>query len=214
MTGMAGIRVVFDFGNVLFQWRPAELLKRSLPQQANDEAGAAHWVQQIFQGYGGEWGEFDRGMLEPAELAAQIAHRTGLAPAEVLGVIDAVADELQPIEASVQLLERLHAAGTPLHYLSNMPLPFAAHLDRSHAFMGRFASGVYSSRVKLIKPDPAIFALAAAHFGARPGELVFLDDHPPNVAAARAAGWQALQFSDAAQAERDMRAGGWWPAGA
>jgi putative hydrolase of the HAD superfamily len=207
------MRVVFDFGSVLFRWRPTELLKRTLPQHASDEERAAHWVAQIFQGYSGDWGEFDRGMVEPGELAERIARRTGLAASEVMGVIDAVADELQPIEATVQLLERLHAGGTPLHYLSNMPMPFADHLDRTHAFLGRFASGLYSSRVKLIKPDPAIFELAAAHFKARPDELVFLDDHPANVVAARGAGWRAVQFSDAAQAEREMRQNGWWPEG-
>ncbi|HSW05374.1 HAD family hydrolase [Aquabacterium sp.] len=205
------MRVVFDFGGVLFQWRPADLLKRALPRHAADDEQAAHWVQQIFQGYGGDWGEFDRGVVEPPALSEQIARRTGLQAADVMAVIDAVADELQPIAASVNLLERLHAAGTPLHYLSNMPIPYADHLDRSHAFLGRFTSGVYSGRVQLVKPDPAIFEHAATHFGARPDELVFLDDHPPNVAAARAAGWQALQFSNAAQAERDLRAAGWWP---
>ena len=79
--------------------------------------------------------------------------------------------------------------------------------------LGRFASGVYSSRVKLIKPDPAIFELAASHFQSRPEVLVFLDDHPFNVMSARASGWRALQFSDAVQAEREMRQNGWWPAG-
>lgn len=208
------MRVVFDFGRVVFRWRPEVLVKRVLPRHAGDDSSAAHWVAQIFQGYGGDWGEFDRGMVESAELCERIAQRTGLQPAEVMAVVDAATDELQPMDDSVQLIERLHAAGTPLHYLSNMPAPFAEHLDRTHAVLGRFASGVYSSRVKLIKPDPAIFELAAAHFGAKPAELVFLDDHPANVVAARNAGWRAVHFSDAAQAEREIREQGWWPVGA
>lgn len=204
-------RFVFDFGGVLFRWRPAELVRRVWPQRAADEAAAAHWVQQVFQAYSGDWGEFDRGAIGPDELIARVCARTGLAPAEMQALVDAVPDELAPKADTVQLLQRLRAGGAALHYLSNMPAPYATHLSRSHGFLSWFASGVYSSDVKLIKPDPRIFALAAAHFGAEPAALVFLDDHPANVVAARAAGWQALHFTDAASAEQDLRVAGWWP---
>jgi len=203
---------VFDFGRVLFDWQPAALLQRVLPQRVVDETSAAHWVAQVFQQYGGDWGEFDRGTVTPAELVARIAARTGLGPAEVRAVVDAVPQALQPIPASVALLQRLRRPGRAMFYLSNMPAPFADHLERQHAFVRAFDDGVFSARVRLIKPEPAIFALAAARFGVPPAELLFLDDHAPNVAAARAAGWQALAFSDAAQCERDLRHAGWWPA--
>jgi putative hydrolase of the HAD superfamily len=75
--------------------------------------------------------------------------------------------------------------------------------------MQLFESGVFSSRVQLIKPDPAIFEHAALVFGRAPSQLLFLDDHLPNVDAARAAGWQALHFVDAAQAEAEVLALGW-----
>jgi len=47
-----------------------------------------------------------------------------------------------------------------------------------------------------------------------PAELVFLDDVAANVQAARDAGWQALQFFDAAQCEVDLEQAGLWPVGA
>ena len=202
---------VFDFGRVLFNWQPEALLQQVLPQRVLDEASAAHWVAQVFQSYGGDWGEFDRGTVEPGDLVQRISGRTGLTPAEVQAVVDAVPASLQPIPASVDLLQRLQQPGRPMFYLSNMPAPYADHLEREHAFVRAFSDGVFSARVKLIKPDPAIFRMASQRFGVAPAELVFLDDHPANVAAARAAGWQALLFSDAAQAEQDLRLNGWWP---
>lgn len=203
---------VFDFGRVLFDWQPAALLQRTLPQRAVDGASTAHWVAQVFQGYGGDWGEFDRGTVTPADLVSRIAGRTGLAAAEVQAVVDAVPQALQPIPASVTLLQRLRQPGRPMFYLSNMPAPYADHLERTHDFVRGFDDGVFSARVQLIKPEPAIFDLAASRFGLPPAELLFLDDHAPNIAAARAAGWQALQFHDATQCERDLRQAGWWPA--
>jgi putative hydrolase of the HAD superfamily len=90
-----------------------------------------------------------------------------------------------------------------------MPAPFAAHFERTHDFMNLFESGVFSSRVQLLKPAPEIFEHAAALFRRRPADLLFLDDHLPNIDAARAAGWQAVHFDNAAQAEAEVLALGW-----
>jgi HAD superfamily hydrolase (TIGR01509 family) len=55
---------------------------------------------------------------------------------------------------------------------------------------------VYSHEVGLAKPDPAIYELTTTRLGVRPGEIVFLDDVPANVDAARAAGWYAVLHED------------------
>ncbi|MBI3367425.1 MAG: HAD family phosphatase [Burkholderiales bacterium] len=208
------MRLVFDFAGVLFGWRPEQVMRQALPRRATDEASAAHWVNEIFQGFGGDWAAFDRGTVEPAALADTIAARTGLVASEVMAVIHAVPLALRALPDSVDLLDRLRRADQPLYFLSNMPLDYAEHLERENPFLRWFADGVFSSRVQAIKPEPAIFDLAARRFGLQPAELVFFDDLPANVEGARAAGWNALLFSDAAQAERDLRAAGWWPHGA
>lgn len=204
------MNVVFDFGRVLFRWRPETLLREVLPERAFDEASARHWLGQVFEGYGGDWAEFDRGTVTPQALAQRIATRTGLRVDEAMAVIEAVPGELQPLAGSVALLQRLRAAGRRTFYLSNMPAPYADHLEATHDFVRDFEAGVFSARVGLNKPEPAIFTLAQARFGVPAETLLFLDDHAPNVQAARQAGWQALLFTDAAQAEHDLRAAGWW----
>ncbi len=135
--------------------------------------------------------------------------RTGLARADVQRVVDAVPHELQPIPETVELLRRLRDEGRHLTFLSNMPAPYAEHLEREHGFVRWFEDGVFSGRVRAAKPEPAIFQLAAQRFGRLPQDLVFLDDVPANVDAARALGWNALHFVDAAQAEAELRANGW-----
>jgi len=201
--------LVFDFGGVLFTWHPPTLLRRLVPHLAHDAASAEHWVREIFQSYEGDWQRFDRGLLDVPEIVASIVQRTGLARADVQRVVDGVPGELCPIAPSVALLRRLHADGRRLLFLSNMPALYADHLEREHDFVGCFADGVFSARVQEVKPHPAIFHLAAERFGHAPDEMVFLDDHLPNVETARALGWNALHFSDAAQAEADLRARGW-----
>ena len=203
------MKIVFDFAGVLFDWQPHELVMRELPRHATDEAVARRLAEAIFQGYGGDWAEFDRGVLEVPELVQRIAARTGLAPREVQAVVEGVPAELQPMPESVALLRRLHGAGRRLHFLSNMPRPYAEHLEREHDFLGCFHSGVFSSRVLQIKPEPAIYATAAQHFQAEPAQLVFIDDVLDNVLAARQAGWHALHFVEPARCEAQLRAQGW-----
>jgi len=198
-------RLVFDFGGVLFRWQPERLLREVLPRHATDEVSARHWARQIFQSYGGDWGDFDRGTVQPPVLVQRISQRTGLSEAEVQGVVDAVPHELQPQPDTVALLRRLHGAGHALFYLSNMPAPYADFLLATHDFLALFSDGVFSGRVHHNKPEPAIFELAAQRFGHPPGDLLFLDDHEPNVTAAQALGWQALHFTGAAQAEDQLR---------
>lgn len=206
---------VFDFGGVLVQWRPALLLRQALPQHARDEATTARWVARFFEGYQGDWAALDRGDIDVPHAVQRIAHRTGLAPAEVQGVVDAVADHLQLQTDTVALIGRLRAAGQAVGYLSNMSQHFADHLRARHPLDEWFdAGGVFSAEVRCMKPEPAIFALAQQRFGVPAAELLFFDDHPANIEAARAAGWQALQFVDAAQAEAALRAAGHWPVGA
>ena len=191
------MKIVFDFAGVLFHWQPAELVRRVLPCLAADEAAARHLADAIFQGYGGDWGDFDRGSVEVPELVSRIVARTGLEAAAVRAVVDAVPGALQPPPAMLALLQRLRQAGRRLHFLSNMPRPYADALERTHAFLGDFDSGVFSSRVGWVKPEPQIYALAAQRFGVQPAQLLFFDDVPQNVEAARRAGWQAWQFVDA-----------------
>ena len=201
-------RIVFDLGAVVFNWKPRLMLMRELPHVVTNETTAAVWEQQVFQAYRGDWGDFDRGTVEIPDLVQRIAKRTGFAAADVQTIVDAVPRELQPMPDTVALIHQLADAGHTLHYLSNMPAPYADVLER-YDFFSRFSGGVFSGRVHHNKPEAAIFELAQAQFGVAPDQLVFLDDHAPNVLAARALGWNALQFSDAAQAALDLRQAGW-----
>ena len=200
--------LVFDLGGVVFRWRPDEFLPRLLPDRAPDAAAARDLAVLFFEGFGGDWADFDRGRIDIVPLAERIAARTGLAVAEARCVIDAIPDELQPLPETEALLRRLHAAGHRLVFLSNMPVPYARHLETAHAVLGLFERGVFSSRIGMIKPEPALFAHAASAFGREPEALTLIDDSETNVRAALAHGWSAIRFDSAAQVERELAKAG------
>jgi putative hydrolase of the HAD superfamily len=198
--------VVFDFGGVVFNWSPPDLILSLWPHLADTRDAAQALAQQVFQSFvpGSDWSEFDRGTVQRPEVERRLAQRTGLPEADLHRLLDAIPAHLAPMPATVDWINRLALAGTRLHFLSNMPQPFAQYLQREHAFMAHFRSGVFSCDVGQIKPEPAIFETAARQFGLAPERCVFIDDHAGNVAAARQLGWRAVQFLDARQCEQEL----------
>ena len=97
-NGVTAKSVVFDFGGVLFNWRPADLLRSLFPQHAPDADTAQALVKTIFQDLtlDADWAAFDQGRIEPEPLAQQIAARTGITVAEVGQLIGAIPDHLSP----------------------------------------------------------------------------------------------------------------------
>lgn len=202
------MNIVFDFGGVVFRWHPPSFLARVWPQRVADASAGIATAATFFQNYGGDWGAFDQGLIGADEVVARISARTGWSRAEVQQVVDAVPDELQAVPETVALIQELKAAGHRLFYLSNMPEPYADHLERRYPLADWFEAGVFSGRVKHSKPGAEVFRLAIQHFGVAPASCLFLDDHPVNIEAARRLGWQALHFSTAAGARAALQAQG------
>lgn len=70
----------------------------------------------------------------------------------------------------------------------------------------RFRGILVSGDEKLVKPDPAIYALALERFGLEAAATVFIDDSEPNVAGAADAGLHALHFIDEPTLRRQLTA--------
>ena len=206
--------VVFDFGAVLFHWQPLALLRQVVPELAPDEPTARTLAGSIFQSFtpDSDWAQFDLGRLDEATLSQRIATRIGAQAAQVRRVIDAIPEHLQAQPDVVELLHALHGAGHRLFFLSNMPVPYAAHLERVNPFLSAFQDGIFSGRVGLMKPHAPIFELAEQRFLLDPPRTIFIDDHAGNVEAARARGWRAVQFIEASGCRQALREEGWLPA--
>ena len=198
------MNVVFDFGGVLLRWAPQEFMPRLLPGRATDAAAVQALIDDFFEGFQGDWGRFDSGLLDAAQLASLIAKRTGIALADVQRVIPAVAAELQPLPEVVQILDSLRERGHRLWFLSNMPASYADAIDGANPIGSWFEGGLYSSRVRLRKPAAEIFKLLAERFDLDPAKSLFVDDSAHNIEAAQALGWQTLHFRDPAQCRAEL----------
>jgi 2-haloacid dehalogenase len=180
--------VVFDLGNVLVDWNPRHLYRKIFDDEAEMEAFLAEVCTP-------EWNvkqDAGRPIAEAeAELIARHPDKAGLIRAYYGRCLEALGG---PIHGTVELLERLHANGTPLYALTNWSAETFAIARPTFPFMDRFRHIVVSGELKTIKPDPAIFRhlLAVAK---RPAEACFfIDDSAKNVDAAKALGFHTHHF--------------------
>ena len=201
MTPTAPLNLVFDLGQVMIRWEPVALVRRFFPDRCGTDAQAQSLAQTCFRSKA--WSDFDAGLLNTDGVALQLAQGIQEPLSRVRAMVVDIAHALTPIDASVHLLAQLHqwrqsqkVMGLRLWYLSNMPEPYADHLIEAHSYFHAFDGGVFSGRVKLPKPDPAIYAHAELVLGLVPAHTVFFDDHWPNVQAAKERGWQGVHVPE------------------
>lgn len=179
--------VVFDIGGVL------TTSEGGVPELSK-LIGVEH--ERFAPPYWGHRSAYDRGSL-PEEYWPQVAQDLGLdwSPEEIarLDQFDAQRwTQLAP--GRLDLLKRLQNGGVTTALLSNAPSSMAQVVRRSDWSAG-FAARVFSCDLGLIKPEAKIYQAVEEALG-RPGaELVFFDDRPPNVEAARQRGWQAYLWT-------------------
>ena len=110
----------------------------------------------------------------------------------------------EPLAETVEILQALRNAGTPLYVLSNWSAETYPLAEPSFPFLGWFRGKVISGEVKMKKPDPEIYQHLLERFGLEPSQTVFIDDKSANVAAANVEGIRGLVFTDAAKLRADL----------
>jgi putative hydrolase of the HAD superfamily len=191
------MNIVFDFGAVLVNWRPHDVVRKHFPDIAHSQEKVAQLSSSLFSHE--DWQGFDAGRLTSEEISGLTARRLCLNERVVWRMVDDINDHISPIVSSVQVLENLYAErqakGYKLYFLSNMPAPYARGLER-HAFMRCFDGGIFSGDHGLIKPQPEIFQKLEAMHQLQGAPILFIDDHPANIAAAEKQGWQTLHLTE------------------
>ncbi len=193
------MNVVFDLGGVVVCWKPDVLIAASF-----DDAATRTRVRREIIDHA-DWLALDRGVLPKSEAVLRAALRTGLAVAAVETFLDSVPPALTVVPETVALMRRVRAQGHRLYCLSNMQQASIAWLEREHDYWDVFDGAVISSRIHLIKPEPAIYAHLLQSFGLRGEETVFIDDTAINLPPAQAFGIKTVHFENAAQCERALR---------
>jgi 2-haloacid dehalogenase len=195
--------VVWDIGRVLVQWDFPRIWLDVIPDAAERAAFTSTVVSEAWH-FRHDCGEPMADMI--AERIAQYPQHRALIERYRTHWLAAVPG---PVDGTHELVERLAARGVPQFSITNFGADAFAMFRPTFGILDHMAQIVVSGEERLVKPDTAIFALAAARFGHDPARMLFIDDNMANVAAAQALGWQVHHFTgDAAMLEADLTAFG------
>ena len=184
-----GLRgVIFDFGGVLIdmRWDVSAGLEEAhgLPRLALLETlyRTPTWLE-IERGQGDlhAWRtEAHRLLEERAGRSLPQLHDAWLASRHLIRTNVSLAQRLRPTYRTA--------------ILSNADASLRGRLRDGLGIHDHFDEVICSAEVGLAKPDPAIYRLAAERLDLAPAACVFVDDHEPNVQAAREVGMAAVLF--------------------
>jgi HAD superfamily hydrolase (TIGR01509 family) len=191
--------VVFDLGQVLIAYDPEAPYRRLIPDEADRrrflaEVTTPDW--NLEQDRGRDWREAEEVLI------ARHPHHADLIRAFRAHWWEMIPG---PIDANVAIVGELIDRGVDVTALTNWAPDTFIEAEARFPILGRFRGVTVSGRVKLVKPDPAIYALHSRTFALSPNATLFFDDNPANVAAARDAGWIAEQYVSTETLTADLR---------
>lgn len=195
--------VVFDLGGVLVDWDPRYLLRTVMPgREAEMEtilADVLNHEWNLARDAGDSWPDAIEAASAQHPQWADIFQTFTERWPETLGGSH---------EDTVAILRELHERGVPLYALSNWSAHMFPHAEARFDWLTCFDGVVVSGRVQMVKPDAAIFRYLLDSYGLQAADVFFIDDHEPNIRAARALGMYAHHFRDAAELRADLEANG------
>jgi glucose-1-phosphatase len=124
-----------------------------------------------------------------------------------LEALDAAANDIFELNTPIiALVGRLAAAGNRLGVFSNTtPSHWEYCTGRFGSLKTVFSVHALSFRLGAMKPAAKAYAAAANLAGVSPDAIFFTDDREENVAAARAAGWDAVVYTSAWELNEALR---------
>lgn len=190
--------VLFDIGNVLIDWNPYALFEELIP----DARERKHFHEVVCPR--DWWIQHDAGATFE-EIAAPVCERFP-DKRELIWAWHNRYLELMPgaIEGSVRILRELKERHIRVHALTNWAADKFQIARAEYEFLSLFDDVVVSGEVGVIKPDPSIFRIALNRAGHTPEAILFVDDHEPNIDAARALGFLTHHFSEPANLREDL----------
>lgn len=182
--------VVFDIGQVLVHYDPTIPFQRLIPDDQQrafffENVCTSPW--NIEQDRGRSWADAEA--MKIAEYPEWETH---------IRAFRAHWHEMVPYayDDTVNILAAAIEAGYDVTFLTNFSADTFVEAQEMYPFLKSGRGVTVSGRVKLIKPDPAIYDLHTKVFDLDPAATLFIDDNEQNIISARTYGWQALYFAN------------------
>ena len=190
----------FDLGKVLVDFSVDQMLR----QMAAVAGITPERVREAIFG-GGLMRQHECGRLSSRDFYEAFCAAAGSRPD--FARLSAAAAEIFTLNVPMlPVVAQLRQAGYPMGILSNTCETHWPYCHRQYRIVAKgFAVYALSHQIGAMKPDAAIFHAAAGLCGHRPEDIFFVDNLSGHVAGARAAGFDAVQFTSAEALSAELR---------
>jgi putative hydrolase of the HAD superfamily len=192
--------IVFDVGQVLFEYNPQNIIDKMCPKTAyKDEYLKILFMDSL-------WQALDRGDLSEEQAKEQLAKEVAYHPQkkeELFYLFDNWVPYLNKIEGTVKMFNKL-VLKFPVYILSNFQDKRFDDLLKLHPFMKQARGIVVSAKVKMMKPEKDIYLYLLNKYKLIPEETMFIDDRPENIEACEKVGMSGILFVSSDQLKQDF----------
>ena len=122
------MNIVFDFGAVLVNWQPHDVLRKHFPSIANSPETAAQLANSFFAHP--DWQAFDAGHVTAQEISALTAKRLNLEQAAVQHMVDAIEDHITRLHLPCKCSKACMPSAAPqiTNFISSPTCPPRMHV--------------------------------------------------------------------------------------
>lgn len=187
--------VIFDYGQVLVHFVPEYMVR----QYVSDDNDARMLTEIIFDRL--YWDKLDEGTITNEQTVSEFKKRI---PKRLWEVSEKIfynwiynIPEMEGMSELVSYIKEKY--GVKTYLLSNISHYFADHADEM-PILPKLDGYVFSARIGITKPNPAIYEHLLKTYGLEPSECIFIDDRAENVDAARSLSIHGYVFDGKASA--------------
>lgn len=190
--------IIFDIGNVLLDFDPMEYLNK---KYSVDDS--LFLYSAIFNS--SEWLELDRGSISDEKALKQIIERNPDKEILLRNEMSSFCTMFTPIDSSIEILRQLENKNYNLLFLSNIHLRIFEYISIKYEILKYFNGGICSSKVKMLKPEKAIFISLIEKYKIKPSKSLFIDDTIQNIEAANNLGFNTIHLKNPATLKGSLR---------
>ncbi len=194
--------IVFDFGDVLVEWKFHNLYRKVFKDDAEielflEKTGLREMNRRLDAGY-----SFEKGIAELCALHPEHARELEMFNTRWTEARGEVNLEL------VELVRELKEKGYRLYGLSNWSREKFNLVKDELPFLPLLEDYLISGDAGVAKPDARIYRMLLERIGWKAGDCLFIDDSAENIRAAQELGFKTIQFQSAEQLRLALRQAG------
>ena len=194
--------VIFDFGDVLVEWKFHNLYSNVFNTDAEvelflEKTGLREMNRRFDAGY-----PFVQGIAELTAAHPDYARELSYFDSRWIEAKGGLNDEV------IDLMRELKRQGYPLYGLSNWSREKFDTVKDTLPFLPLLDDYIISGDVGVTKPHESIYRLLLERIGKPAGECLFIDDSQENVFAAQELGIKTILYRSPEQLKRDLESNG------